>query len=134
VAFCSHCFCEVHLWEIVDDAQPDYFQDLRVLRVMVSKPTTTESLGKTPRERRLRRKELGLPPLGRGGPFIPALDRFQHNGDYLYYSKSGGTAPDLDQAACPHCHTANAIVLGFSENEPPCPKCQVGVVIAEYFE
>ncbi len=131
IAFCSHCFLQVYVQEVWPD-DPEFMADVRVMRVMVPREQPKQpSLGKTPRERRQRRKELGLPPKGRT-EF--ELQLFTPTGTHLYYLRNGGVFPGVEQAPCPYCECSNAIVIGFATEKPVCPKCHVGTVAGEYCE
>lgn len=131
LAFCSHCFRQVYVREVWS-VDPEFMADVRVMHVMIPKePPPPPSLGKTPRERRQRRKELGLPPKGRT-EF--KLQMFAPTGTHLYYLPDGGEVPSVEQAPCPYCECTNSIVIGFATEKPVCPKCHVGTVTGDLCE
>jgi len=136
LAFCSRCFQQIYIQEVCETDDPEYLPDVRVMRVMIPKTGPHRPLlGKTPRERRLRRKELGLSPRDRGGyRALLSSELFEATGTHLFYVHDGGACPDFEQAECPYCQAENAITLGFSEKEPPCPKCHLGTLVCDFRE
>ena len=132
LGFCSHCFHRIHVQEICNTDDPDYIEDTRVIRVMVSAaPRKSPLAGKSPRERRIRRKELGIPPKGRFTA-TDSSDLFLPTGTYLFYEHGGGPVRGVKQADCPHCGQEDSITIGFDEDHPVCPKCKTGKLDAAY--
>lgn len=116
MALCMHCLNRVFLEEAHDPWGDGYNMDPWVMLIMELAPPP--DLGKTPRERRLKRKALGLPPEGRGGGPRPT---FHATGGQVAFDRQGNPIEGM-QDVCPHCAKKGGIILGFDEDSR-CPKC-----------
>ncbi|MBL8809825.1 MAG: hypothetical protein JNM43_06570 [Planctomycetaceae bacterium] len=129
LAFCSRCFAEVHVEEVCDPEASDYLPDVRLMRVLIAEPNPRCQIpGKNPRERRRLRRSLDMPASGKIPLGVPRL-LFRHNGSYLYYEHGNGPIEGVEQATCPYCGQADCIVIGFSNDNPKCPKCKKGTIV-----
>lgn len=125
-ALCLHCLGEIYLSEPSPKEQGSR-NDALVLRIMRRLPSPSgPDLGRTPRERRLKRKALGMPPKGRME--APPMPVFEPSGEYLMYDREGKPLPGSPSGHCPDCGTAGSIVRGLEEGAE-CPKCAAGRLI-----
>jgi len=122
-ALCLHCLGEVYLSEPSPEAK-DSRNDTLVLRIMQRLPPPSgPDLGRTPRERRHKRKSLGLPPNGRMK--VPPMPVFEPTGEFLVCDREGRGIPEMPPGRCPGCGATGSIVRGLEEGAD-CPKCGAG--------